>query len=191
MPIRRSNCDDGLVSAGSPTQSALVILVPEAEFAVREWRAELDPAAAMGVPAHVTSLYPFASPNSIDGGVTGKLSATLSGVEAFDYSLESVRWFAQDVVWLAPVPARPFIEMTRALVRAFPEFPRYGGSFGDEVVPHLTIGDGAPHARMTEAARDVAAKLPITAMAHEVALIVGDDAPNSWHVERRFPLSPG
>ena len=176
------------MSNDNPTNSAVVVLVPEAEAAIGAWRAELDPAAVLGVPAHVTLMYPFASPDAIDAGVTAKLTAALGESRAFEYSLESVEWFGDEVVWLAPVPAQPFIDMTRALVRAFPQFPRYGGAHGDEIVPHVTIGEGSPGARMAEAARDVAPKLPIPATADEVALIVGREAPNSWRVEQRFAL---
>ena len=40
-------------------ESAVLVPVPEAERAVSRHRARLDGAAARGVPAHVTVLYPF------------------------------------------------------------------------------------------------------------------------------------
>jgi hypothetical protein len=49
----------------APTESALVVVVPEAEAAVNAHRRRLDPAAAWGVPAHVTVLYPFAPPHTL------------------------------------------------------------------------------------------------------------------------------
>jgi hypothetical protein len=41
----------------TPTQSAVLVPVPEAERAVSRHRARLDAAAALGVPAHVTVLW--------------------------------------------------------------------------------------------------------------------------------------
>lgn len=52
-----------------PTHTALVIVVPEAEPAVAPWRAALDRAASLGVPAHITVLYPFLSPERIGDSV--------------------------------------------------------------------------------------------------------------------------
>ena len=49
------------------TQSAVIVAIPEAEAAVAALRLRLDPAAAWGVPAHVTVLYPFLPPDEIDG----------------------------------------------------------------------------------------------------------------------------
>ena len=46
-------------------ESALVILVPEAEPLVRPFRHRFDPSAALGVPAHITLLYPFIAPEQM------------------------------------------------------------------------------------------------------------------------------
>ncbi len=45
-----------------PTETALVVPIPEAEEAVAPFRTTLDRAAGLGVPAHVTALYPFPRP---------------------------------------------------------------------------------------------------------------------------------
>ena len=49
-------------------ESALVVLVPEAESLVKPFRDRYDPAAAAGVPAHITLLYPFKHPDEVDQG---------------------------------------------------------------------------------------------------------------------------
>jgi len=56
-------------------RSGLIVEVPEAEPAVARWRAQLDPLAAQGVPAHVTVLYPFLPVTEIDGQVRSRLTA--------------------------------------------------------------------------------------------------------------------
>ena len=54
-------------------ESALVVLVPEAEALVKPFRDRYDPSAAVGVPAHITLLYPFKPPDEVDGAVLDKL----------------------------------------------------------------------------------------------------------------------
>jgi hypothetical protein len=49
-------------AAVEPTESALIVAVPEAEWAVAALRAAYDPAASWGMPAHITVLYPFLPP---------------------------------------------------------------------------------------------------------------------------------
>ena len=50
----------------SSSESALVVLVPEAEAIAKPFRDQYDPSAAAGVPAHITLLYPFKAPDEID-----------------------------------------------------------------------------------------------------------------------------
>ena len=50
----------------SSDESALVVLVPEAEAVARPFRDRYDASAAAGVPAHITLLYPFKAPDEID-----------------------------------------------------------------------------------------------------------------------------
>jgi 2'-5' RNA ligase len=171
------------------SESAIVVLVPEAEVAVGRWREELDPSAALGVPAHVTLLYPFVAPIDITEDLIAKVAETISGFGAFEYQLDEVRWFDDAVVWLAPAPASPFTALTAMLLEAFPQFPRYGGAFGDDVVPHVTIGQRAAYARLQEAARVIADSLPIRARARDLALLSGDASASSWHVVRTVPLA--
>ncbi|MBO0732568.1 MAG: 2'-5' RNA ligase family protein, partial [Acidimicrobiaceae bacterium] len=88
-------------------QSALLIPVPEAEPVVGGYRAKYDPVAASGVPAHITLVVPWLSPDDITDADLDELRDTLSGVEGFDFSLDAVSWFGRSVLWLSPAPAEP------------------------------------------------------------------------------------
>jgi 2'-5' RNA ligase len=172
------------------TQTALIVAVPEAEAAVGPFRASLDRAAGWGVPAHVTVLYPFLAPARLGEDVLAALGEVFAAVPRFDVAFDRVAWFGENVVWLAPSPDRPFRDLTAAVVGRFPETPPYEGAFGDEVVPHLTIGHDAPLAVLTKAGEAVAAQLPIHASVGAVRLIAGTPAPDSWRSVAEFPLGP-
>jgi 2'-5' RNA ligase len=75
------------------TQSALLIAVPEADDVVSPWRERLDTAARLGVPAHITLLYPFAHPTAIYDGMRAQLREALRKVARFDFTLHTIRWF--------------------------------------------------------------------------------------------------
>ena len=62
--------------------TALVVLVPEAEPVVAAHRLRHDPAAADGVPAHVTVLYPFRT--EPDDTTLEAVAAIAAAVPAFD-----------------------------------------------------------------------------------------------------------
>ncbi|HYO19491.1 MAG TPA: 2'-5' RNA ligase family protein, partial [Dermatophilaceae bacterium] len=112
-----------------PRQSGLVIEIPEAEPAVAAPRIRLDRVAALGVPAHVTALFPFVAPDDITEAVLSQVSEVAAANAPFDYRFARTAWFGQQVVYLAPDQPAPFIKVTESLWAAVPECPPYGGRF--------------------------------------------------------------
>jgi 2'-5' RNA ligase len=176
------------------TETAVIVPIDAAEVAVAEHRRLLDPAAAWGVPAHVTVLYPFVHPTAVDDELLGRLGATLSSVSAFECAFTQCKWFDEAVLWLAPQPEQPFRDLTSAVWHAFPQFPPYGGAF-DDVVPHLTVGEVGERRRgsaqqLLVAAAAVHPQLPIEAHVGRVLLMAGTKAASSWYTIREFSLPP-
>jgi 2'-5' RNA ligase len=153
-------------------RTALIIEVPEAEPAIGALRLEHDPSAALGAPAHITILFPFA--DRVDEGAVAELFARFT---PFDFTLDRVDRFEQGPVWLRPRPATPFVDLTAAVVQRWPDYPPYEGEH-DEIIPHVTI---------SMSPIDVDVSLPIASHAHEVTLIEQADD-GRWSVRRRFPL---
>lgn len=152
-------------------ESAFAVNVPEAEPYVGALRERLDPAARLGVPAHITVLYPFLPPEQIDHAVLGAAALALASASPFTYRLAGIGRFP-GVAYLAPEPAAPFIALTRSLVRRFPAHLPYEGRY-DALIPHLTVGQGS-EAASEEAAATLAKALPregIEATCREVVLI--------------------
>jgi 2'-5' RNA ligase len=172
-----------------PTQTAVIIPVGPAEAAVAEHRRRLDAAASLGVPAHVTVLYPFVPPNEVDDSVVSRLAAVFATAASFDCAFDRCAWFGEDVLWLAPGRDQAFRDLTRRVAAEFPSYLPYGGEHG-EVIPHLTIGEAkrgtTDDLRAAEA--DVSRKLPVTARIERALLIAGSDQPNSWHTVAELPL---
>ena len=174
------------------SESAVLVPVPEAERVVSPHRASLDGAAALGVPAHVTVLYPFVPPSAITPSVVDALAVAVASVSAFGCEFSDTAWFGEDVLWLAPRPAAPFLALTRAVCAAFPGYRPYGGAYADSV-PHLTVGErpagGVADLRVAEAA--VRPQLPIRAQVSRVWLMTGRPSPGSWRTMAELPLATG
>jgi 2'-5' RNA ligase len=174
-------------------QSALLVAAPEAEPAVGEHRARLDSSARDGVPAHLTVLYPFLPPASINGAVRAALRRLFAGFAPFDVTLDRVSWFGEEVVWLAPRDDGPFRELIAATWAAFPECPPYGNKYAD-VIPHLTVGDRDDPAALRTAAEAVRCHLPVATRAAAVTLMAGPAPgnpaipPGQWRTLTAFPL---
>jgi len=121
----------------SQERTALIVLVPEAETLVQEFRDRYDPSAAEGMPAHITVLSPFKYAGEIGREVVDALQALFSQHSRFSFTLEEPRRFPS-ALYLAPRPDAPFAELTQTVAERYPETPPYGGAFST-VVPHLTI----------------------------------------------------
>lgn len=172
------------------THTAVLVLVPEAEPAVGALRERLDPAAPQGVPAHVTGLFPFVPAPALDGAVVERLRDAVRGVGRFSCALDAVRWFGEDLVWLAPTPAAPFDELTERVHRAFPAHRPYEGEH--EPVPHLTVGYRRHSSleALRAAADEIAPRLPIRAEIDRLHVLAGG-LDTAWRAVAEVPLDGG
>jgi hypothetical protein len=184
----------GLIQdAGPGWETALLLPVPAAEPAVGRHRARLDEAARDGVPAHITVLYPFLPPAEISERLLARLRDLFAGFGAFEFTLDRVGWFGENVVWLGPFDPAPFSALTTLAFTAFPSCPPYGGQHA-EVIPHLTIGHLGGWQALHAAAESVSPCLPVEAAAAEVTLMAGPrpgapgTPPGLWRTIAAFPL---
>jgi hypothetical protein len=157
-----------------PRRTALIVPVPEAEPRVAELRLRHDPMAALGVPAHVTVLFPFAPPDEVDDAGVAELATAHA---PFAFELTETRRFGEDVTYLAPEPAAPFSALTDAAAARWPEYPPYEGVH-EIVIPHLTLALGVV---------DVDLELPISCVARELDLL--EESPDErWSTRGRYAL---
>lgn len=173
-----------MIDGVQPELTAVVLAVGEAEPLVGHLRDELDVHAAAGVPAHVTVLFPFLPLAEID---LLALRGIIAATPAFTVTFRRVGWFGDDVVYLAPEPADPFVTLTRAVQERFGTVP-YGGDHGPEPVPHLTVGHQAPLPRLRAAAAELEAGLPLRARVRAAHVMAGSPLPNSWRTVAELPL---
>lgn len=161
--------------------------IPAAGPVVDEWRARLDPTAAWGIPAHVTVLFPFLPPDELGTQVESELETIFSAVDAFDASFRRVKWFAEQVLWLAPEPDQPVRELTKRVTSRWDHLVPYEGNFPYDD-PHLTVGQRSPVDLLREAAHALESDLPIDTVVDEVWLMTGERAEATWRREAAFRL---
>ena len=168
-------------------ESVILIPVPPADSIIGKWRNKYDEVSLRGIPAHITILFPFKSPEENNLEVIGKLRAFFSEVKSFSFSLVRINTFP-DVVYLEPEPRDKFVKLTEGIVKIFPENPPFEGMF-EEIVPHLTIGNKLQNlesARL-EISQDIISKLPIKSLATEAWLMESKDG--EWSIREKFTLT--
>jgi transposase-like protein len=167
--------------------SAFVVRVPEAEVSVHGLRQRCDPSASVGMPAHITVLFPFMPPERITSAVLRKAETAIRKFRPFSFALGEIRRWPE-TTYLLPKPATPFIQLTDALVTVFPDYPPYSGKYSG-VVPHLTVADR--NALLAdEAERELRAILnergPITSQGRTVELL--ENSSGIWRLMHAITL---
>jgi len=170
-----------------PLESGIILPVPEAEPLVGRLRTLHDPQARLGVPAHITLLYPFAHASKVADAIDA-LRQLFSRVPAFEFSLAETRRFP-GTGYLHPEPSTPIVGLTEMLVRQWPEYPPYGGAF-PTVTPHLTVAQNAAADVLDAVDASLSAGLPIVCRAKEAWLLCSDER-GFWSVREVFRLADG
>jgi 2'-5' RNA ligase len=172
-------------------ESALVVLVPEAERVVEPFRDFHDPSAALGMPAHITLLYPFIPPDKITPEAIDALTQCFLRFSPFSFTLKEARRFS-GVLYLAPDPGDTFRKLTQAIWKMSPATPPYRGRHAD-IVPHLSVAQLDDEKELDAVAgafgRAARPSLPIRAEASTVALM--DNRTGRWNVRRLLRLGAG
>lgn len=162
-----------------------MVLVPEAEPVVSGVRARHDPSVQLGVPAHVTLLFPFMPPEAVSASIQGSLRSLFGRFESFSVCFaEACRWPQE--AYLTPQPYEPFIALTLGIAAAFPQYPPYEGRHA-KIVPHLTVAQGSV-AAAEQGVREIAAALaeagPIQSICRAATLL--ENSSGRWRVMHTF-----
>lgn len=169
------------------SESALIVAVPEAEPLVGRFRERYDSSAAVGVPAHVTLLYPFVAPEAIDDAVTSALTALFASAEPCDIVFSRCARFEPRVLYLAPEPEDVFLRLMHRIYDRWPECPPYHGTIPAHLVcPHLTVSDSIEGEHLDRIELSVAGGLPIWSRLAEALLI--DNVSGRWTTRARFAI---
>lgn len=164
-------------------RSAVVVAVPEAEPVVGAWRLRHTHDAPLGMPPHVTLLFPFV-PAAELGAAEQRLGSLADATAPFDVTFARTARFA-GVLYLQPEPAEPFARLTASIAAAWPEHPPYEGAH-ETVIPHLTVAEGDA-AVLDRAAAEVEPRLPLRTHVGELD-VFAEDAGGRWRRHRRLAL---
>ena len=110
--------------------------------------------------AHITALGPFdPAPSEAAREVIAALAADIAPIRV---RLAELAQFPRGIIHLVPEPADRLRSLTARLVAAFPDWPPYGGEFGDDVQPHLTVDAASDEVDLHSTAVLLAGVVPVT-----------------------------
>jgi 2'-5' RNA ligase len=145
-----------------------------------------DPMAALGVPPHVTLLFPFVPPDRLTPDIRSQLESLVALEPRFQARFSTIERRG-GMVWLLPDDEGPFLRLTSALAERWSDHPPYGGKHPD-LVAHLTLLASADDDALDRARASATSGVPFEMSVREVSLIVEGDQ-GRWEERWRFPLA--
>lgn len=178
-------------------ETALLLRITGAEAAVARHRGRFDSAAADGIPAHVTVLYPFVPFDDLREGDHHRLDGLFATQQSFQYVGRRTSWFGDRVLFVQLEDPEPVRALTAQVAATYPGYPPYAGEIAiEDVIPHLTVGHDHPLPELRAAEREVLASLPVEDLIDHVELwsgpaVPGRTAPRPWRHIRSYRLGVG
>ena len=125
-------------------ESSIALRFEELTEPLDRWRGPTVEVAGLGVPPHITLLYPWRQA-PLQASDIAELEQLLQSFDPFSLCFDRVETFESGVVFLALADERPTRALMKAIFNAFPDTPPYGGEFADPS-PHLTVAKCRPEA---------------------------------------------
>jgi 2'-5' RNA ligase len=165
-------------------ETALVIVLDDAEPFDAVRREIAAGTVARGIPFHITLLSPFAPREELTDTLLAETRTFFAGRVPFTFELTRIAAWPR-VVYAVPEPAAELRDCMQALFARYPQWPPYGGMHAD-VVPHATLAEEVKAAALlAEIERRLRDELPRRYTAEEATLLE-EYAPGRWRERERF-----
>lgn len=149
----------------------LQVPVPALEVPVRARYRRDDPsllaADAAHVHAHVTVLGP--APATLSAQQHREVAALCRATPRFSSLFSAVDVFPDGIIYVPPENRTPWLALTNAATRIFPDHPPYGGKHPTS--PHVTIDAVGPGVTLEAVRQELAPMLPVEFTADRLELV--------------------
>jgi 2'-5' RNA ligase len=140
------------------------------------------------IEAHVTVLFPWLSVDRMTDQDERDLAAIFAETPPIDVRLAEFGRFPT-LLYLRPEPEEPFRALTRRVAARWPDHPPYGGEFGDDVQPHVTVAMDVSGEIQSFVENQLFDELPVHDRLAEAWLVYSDG--ERWRRRTTFPFRAG
>lgn len=174
-----------------PTGETALVIVPPSDVCgyADHYRRTYMRDTMHHIEPHITVVSPFAPYNKLEE-IEPKLVEVLSKVPPRRLSLRGFGSFPDEgVLYLRLADEERVVSICRAVFEAFPEYPAYGGKFGDNIIPHLTVGTFEDHDELARVYNELSVqKLYIGFDVEKLVLKFQTDDDGIWDTWAEIPL---
>jgi len=119
------------------SRSAIILSFSELASVVDNWRLDTVEVARLGVPPHITLLFPWKKTPITEVDINA-VADICSQSAAFDVTFDNVSYFDSGCIYLSLFNEKDVVKLSSKLWAKFPNTPPYEGLHKNPI-PHLTV----------------------------------------------------
>ncbi len=128
----------------TPTGETAIVVIPPADIGgfADHYRRLYSPGQLERIPAHITLVYPFVPYDEL-AEAEPRLRTVCARLQPRAVAIRGFSRFpgpGTDVLYLHLADPERIVSLYRAVLAEFPAYPAYGGRFGPDLTPHMTVG---------------------------------------------------
>ncbi|HUP28075.1 MAG TPA: 2'-5' RNA ligase family protein [Chloroflexia bacterium] len=173
-----------------PTGDTGVVIVPPHDICAfaNHYRRLYMPEEMDKIPPHISVAGPLMPYEQLVDALP-RLRAAISSHPETRMSLREFAVFPDaGVLYLRPAYPERIIALYRSILAEFPDYPAYGGQYGDDLVPHMTVGLFTDRAQMQAAYEELSAMKLYLGWVMESLTVVYKGADDRWNALEEIPL---
>ena len=131
-----------MTAQSTPTGETIIAIVPPPDIQgfANHYRQLYMPDTMHRIEPHITLVYPFVPYSDLEKAAP-RLGEVLAQCEPVWVSLRGFEIFENvGVLYIRIGQPENVLRLYTEVLAEFPDYPAYGGEYGDNLVPHMTVG---------------------------------------------------
>jgi 2'-5' RNA ligase len=177
----------------NPPGTTAIIIVPPLDIRgfADHYRRLYMPETVHRIEPHITVVCPFVPYARLPQAMP-LLKKALASVPPRPVALRGFAVFPDEgILYLRLANDERVHSLYRAILAEFPEYPAYGGKYGDEWVPHMTVGEFTDRAELEQVFGQLAGLRLFLGWDVEQVTVKYKAPDGVWHTWAEVPLGGG
>ncbi len=173
-----------------PTGKTMIAIVPPADICgFADHYRRLYMGDKMGrIEPHITLTVPFVPFEELQEAAP-RLQEVLASCPPRALAIRGFATFPDDgVLYLYVAQPERILSLYNAILAEFPDYPAFGGKYGDNLVPHLTVGTFSDPEELERVYTKLSVQRLFIGWDVEYLCIFYEGDDNCWHVWADMPL---
>lgn len=166
----------------------MVVPPPDIQGYANHYRNLYMPGTMRHIEPHVTITYPFVPYHKLAESLP-VLEEVLAGCAPTRFSIRGFERFPNEgILYLRLAKPERVHAIYQAILARFPEYRAYGGKYGDEFTPHMTVGEFTDREELERIYTELSVQRLYIGWDVEKVVVKYKTQDKMWHTSAELPL---